>query len=366
MTGHSNLPADTDHPISDAELNKRLAQHGVALRPSAGEAGRWPAGWLPGDDPVEIDLDADSLPPRGGGIEGGGCTDGYVEHQGEPDTPTPNPLPQERGLYEPLHPAAVFDTGARVRFLDALAGHGNVRSAAAQVGVSRETVYRARRRYADFARCWDMALVHARARYEAELAARAVDGVRVPVFVRGEHVATYRRHDARYLLAHLARLDRRIAEDPDMARDAGQFDRLLAAMAGHEPLEDFDAVADTLRKDRSGSAPNIPPTRDEYVSYARSEALADQSAQSDPGHSDLSESDPAEQADRDQAEADAMHRSAQAAGQDWDAWDAAGADLLDRVLAEEAAVEATRKIEREGSVTCVNTAPPDMVGEVPD
>lgn len=109
----------------------------------------------------------------------------------------------------------VFDLPMRVRFLDVLASCGEVSGAARHIGVSRETVYRARRRYADFAALWDAALVHARARAEGELATRAFQGVDVPVFHGGVHVATWRKHEPRYLFAHLERLDRRIAQDQD-------------------------------------------------------------------------------------------------------------------------------------------------------
>lgn len=301
------------HPQSDRKVNACLAQYGVALRPPPGRPGQWPGGWLPGDDPVAIEL--------------------------------------REGEY-PIHPAAVFDVPARIRFLDALAGHGNVRAAAASVGVSRETVYRARRRYADFAHCWDAALVHARARYEAELATRAIDGVAVPVFVRGEHVATWRRHDARYLLAHLARLDRRVEEQPEAVARAGRFDQLLAAMAGHAPLDDFaEALTETRRCDDPVPR-DMPPTREEYILYARSDATM---GPPPAGH---------ETADWYDAEAEAMDECANEAAQQWDAWQAAGMALLDRVLAGKAAGDAARESEARDSVTCVNT-PQDSANVAP-
>ena len=116
----------------------------TAYRCTAAGDKQWPAGWLPGDEPVAIVCDEDA---------------------------------------DPFAHVRVFDREARVRFLDVLADSGNVSRAAARVGVSRETAYRARRRHADFARVWDAALVHARARGEAELASRALDGVAVPVKV---------------------------------------------------------------------------------------------------------------------------------------------------------------------------------------
>ncbi len=293
-------------PPSDREINARLAQYGVALRPPPGKPGQWPAGWLPGDDPVAIEL-------------------------GE-------------GAY-PVHPAAVFDTPARIRFLDALAGHGNVRAAAGLVGVSRETVYRARRRYPDFAQCWDAALVHARARHEAELATRAIDGVAVPVFVRGEHVATFRKHDARYLLAHLARLDRRVEQDPQAVARAGRFDQLLAAMAGHAPPPDFAEAAEATRDWRDPAAGGLPPTREEYAAYARGEALRARRDAADRSDGEAQGEDDAE------AENAAMDEAGIEAQDAWERWEAEGAALLDRVLAGDTAGEN----EAQESVTCVNT-----------
>src|SRR5690606_37988113 len=146
----------------------------------------------------------------------------------------------------------VFDTARQVRFLDALATCGEVRAAAARVGVSRETVYRARRRDPQFKRLWDAALVHARAQAEAELATRALHGIEVPVFVRGEHVATWRRHDARLLLAHLRRLDRRVEDDHAATVRAERFDELLAGLAGHAPSAD-------LAEDLAGAARERDP-----------------------------------------------------------------------------------------------------------
>ena len=66
----------------------------------------------------------------------------------------------------------VFTPERKVRFLDALAAHGNVRVAAARVGLSRSGVYLARRRDAEFAAGWQAALVRARDHAEAVLAER--------------------------------------------------------------------------------------------------------------------------------------------------------------------------------------------------
>ncbi|MGB3737746.1 MAG: hypothetical protein WA948_00160 [Pontixanthobacter sp.] len=154
------------------------------------------------------------------------------------------------------HTPTKFDTTARIRFLDCLASHGNVRSAAARVGVSRETAYRTRRRDRGFAAMWDAALIHARSAAEAELATRALDGVPVQIYARGEHVATWHRQDTRLLLAHLGRLDARIADDHAANMNAEHFDQRLAAMAGHRALEDFSEAVRTIHA--QGASAGIP------------------------------------------------------------------------------------------------------------
>ena len=213
-----------------------------AVRPAPGK-GPWPKGWLPGDPPVQC-VDADAL-----GAE--------LEH-------------------DPAAATRLFDAAARVRFLDCLATLGEVRAAAARVGVSRETCYRARRRWPDFARLWDAALLHARARAEGELASRAYDGTKVPVFVRGECVATWRRHDPRWLAMLLARLDRKAEECGEAAEAAAHFDELLALHAGHEAPEGFADAAGLWDKGgqrrADDEAPRIP-TRREYVAWFVSDAI---------------------------------------------------------------------------------------------
>lgn len=349
MSAHENFPATPENPLPDAEVNARLAQYGVCLKRSPGKE-KWPEGWWPGDDPVQIDLGSDScLPPHGGGIEGGGHAgigEAFVQQAG---TPTPGPSLEGGEYWQPIHPAALFDAPARVRFLDALACHGNVRAAAARVGVSRETVYRARRRYVDFARAWDAALVHARVQSEQELATRATEGVATPVFLRGEHVATFYKHDACYLLAHLARLDRKVETNPDAEKRAECFDQLLAAMVGHEAPEDFIEAVESARERSVGTPADVPPSREEYRRHARCEAIFD------APEPDLT---PEERDEHEELEAEEMARADEEAGEAWDAWHAAGAALVDRVLAG----ENPAKSGGDDSVRGVNTPagiPPD-------
>ena len=289
MTDLAPQTYPTDAPMSDAQVNARLAQYGVKLRPPIGDPKQWPAGWLPGDEPMEVVC------------------------EGEED---------------PYAHVRVFDAAARVRFLDCLADSGNVAKAAARVGVSRETAYRARRRHADFARVWDAALVHARARAEAELTSRALEGVAVPGMVRGEHVATYRKHDARYLLANLARLDRRIEADPGAVARSEHFDELLAAIAGHAAPEDFAEAAPSSRSD-------VPPTREDYVAHAR-----------------MAASKACDRRGSYEEEFAAMETAEREAAERFDAWKAQGNALVEAILE---GPEHGASSEPEDSVTCVNT-----------
>ncbi|MBM0170923.1 hypothetical protein [Altererythrobacter sp. C41] len=290
-------------PLSDAALDARLAEYGVALRPPAGDK-PWPGGWLPGDPPILIDTG-----------DTGDAADPYAASR-------------------------VFDTERRVRFLDALATCGEVRAAAARVGVSRETCYRARRRDPDFKRLWDAALVHARAQAEAELATRALHGIEVPVFVRGEHVATWRRHDARLLLAHLGRLDRRVEDDHAATARAERFDELLAGLAGHAPPADLaeDLAGAARERDPADTAAQVglPPTRAEILAHAR-DRLLDKFALEDWDAWDADEG----AADEDEAgeggagedDADTLAAAEAEVAARYDAWQAQGMARLDAILA---------------------------------
>ena len=168
------------------------------------------------------------------GRAGDGCTaavtDARLCH-----APPPQPLPAGEGLSDPI-----FTPALKLRFLDELSQHGNVRVAVARIGVSRSGLYLARRRDAAFAAGWVAALREARWHAEAVLAERALDGVEEQVFYRGEVIAVRRRYDTRLLLAHLARLDALCAEP---GADA-PFDAALASAAG--------LAATVPQRDRAG------------------------------------------------------------------------------------------------------------------
>ncbi|MEM7689966.1 MAG: hypothetical protein AAF291_13170 [Pseudomonadota bacterium] len=125
-----------------------------------------------------------------------------------------------------------FTRALQAAFLRRLADSGEVRVAVSALSVSHQTVYRMRRACRVFARGWDAALVIARERAEDMLASRAMHGVEEEVYYHGEVVATRRRYDARLLLAHLARLDRK-AERADIAGLAENFDAVVEAFETH-------------------------------------------------------------------------------------------------------------------------------------
>ena len=132
----------------------------------------------------------------------------------------------------------IFTPARKLRFLDELARHGNVRVAAARVGVSRSGAYLARSRDAAFAKAWRGALVFGRDCAVEEMAVRAIEGWEEPVFYRGRQVAVRRRHDARLLLAHIARLDKACADgeggDAGSEELAARFDALRGALVGEQ------------------------------------------------------------------------------------------------------------------------------------
>ena len=147
-----------------------------------------------------------------------------------------------------------WDAGRKVRFLHALALKGDVRAACARVGMSRQSAYVLRRRDGDFARGWAGALVLARDHAEEVLATRALDGVEEAVWFHGEQVGVRRRHDARLLLAHLARLDRQAEAllGLDSGEElAGRFDEVLAMVAGTRPEAAFFERDDLMGAQRS-------------------------------------------------------------------------------------------------------------------
>jgi hypothetical protein len=222
-------------------------------------------GWIPADR--DIGLRGENVvreTARGTAATGGGGGDsgldaalhgeaGPLHHRS--DGPPPHAGEELRNInhnsWTPARKAA---------FLHHLAEAGNVRAAAARVGLSHQSAYVARRRDRAFDAAWAAALVLARGAAEEALGTRALDGIEEAVWFRGEKVGTRRRHDSRLLLAHLARLDRQ-AEESRAGELAGRFDELLAVVAGEQPGEALSAFTDN----RDEAAPLVPLAREAWA-----------------------------------------------------------------------------------------------------
>ncbi len=160
----------------------------------------------------------------------------------------------------------VFIPQAQGAFLASLAYRGNVRLACRAASVSAQTVYRARRRSAGFARAWDAALASARVVAEDALADRALEGWEEPVFYHGEEIARRRRYSDRLLLAHLARLDA-VAAREGVAEGLAVLDDQIEALERGEALEEVakapsdESRPDSLEQDPVPSVPScrVPP-----------------------------------------------------------------------------------------------------------
>ncbi len=121
----------------------------------------------------------------------------------------------------------------QVAFIEALADQGSVSRAVLRVGMSLESAYRLRRRpeAKAFADAWRSAQAHATQKLVDVAFERAIDGVAVPVFHRGEVVGE-KRHYSDTLLMFLLRY-----QDPSRY---GAFARLM-------PVRVPDIRADNAR-----------------------------------------------------------------------------------------------------------------------
>lgn len=211
-------------------------------------------------------------------------------------------------------------------FLDHLAQHGNVRAACARVGLSRDAAYRLRRRDGDFARGWGAAMVLAHDAGTELLASCATEGTEHRVYFHGELVDTYRRIDARLLLAHLARLDK-AADDKQARADAARFDELLAVIAGEPVPEALQAKDDILPVDREQLA------RERAVEFQ--EALEEEFERQDEEEDELSlEIDEIleRREEREAALAEAFARGRADGLRQRDAWRDGAHEFIDRLL----------------------------------
>ena len=176
----------------------------------------------------------------------------------------------------------------QVAVVQAMAACGCIREACGKVGISAEAVYELRRRPdAQSFRCaMDTALDGASDRVEDGVFGRAINGVEVPHYYKGELVGTHRRYDERLAMFILRyrkpyrygrHLDRRIgAPHPERAA-LGMADMLtwVAADAHRDALgarrqvvtelarEDEEENWDTANLFRWGPAAGAPPEEEE-------------------------------------------------------------------------------------------------------
>jgi len=216
----------------------------------------------------------------------------------------------------------------KLRFLDHLAQHGNVRAACARVGLSREAAYRLRRRDGDFARGWAAAMVLAREAAVELLADCATEGIEHRVYFRGELVDSYRKIDTRLLLAHLARLDAAIRDDKAQ-RDAARFDEVLAAVAGEAAPEELLGRDHLVPLDRSAAAIKIGEEAEKELreEFKREDADGVRAAL------DIIERQEFDLARRD-AEMDVYDDGLDEGKRTWDLWRAHACGYVDFVLAD--------------------------------
>lgn len=187
------------------------------------------------------------------------------------------------------------------RFLIVLSMTGSVTEACGEVGLSRESAYRLRRKPEGrlFARLWDAARLIARDRLADEAIERAMKGTVETVVYHGEEVGTRQRHDNRHLQWTLGRLDREASRYEEQSaparRAAGAFDALLEMLGGD--AEDAETMLGVLDEDTGDQRWRRPPPEDEASLIARFEEAREllRIENSDPADIDVSDLDPAEQ-----------------------------------------------------------------------
>lgn len=146
----------------------------------------------------------------------------YAPRRGHCRVPAfaPVPLRSRAHGWTPMKQAA---------FLGALAVTGSVRAAALRVGLSRESVYRLRRKPGaqSFARAWDAVLrrpvERARKFTHEEVPVRALHGLLKPLIYAGRHVATTQKADNSALLRMVRQLQRSACGGMDWDEAVGSF-----------------------------------------------------------------------------------------------------------------------------------------------
>jgi hypothetical protein len=157
--------------------------------------------------------------------------------------------------FEPAHPRPRFDgwtPGRQVAFIRALAESGCVADACRAVGMSERSAYalRARTDAISFRNAWEVALDFAIRRLSDAALSRAIHGVAVPMFYRGEQVGERRLYNERLAMFLLRYRDPRRYGRWNDRREPG----------GHLEVEAFafaEAVA-AVRDDAGLHAAEVP------------------------------------------------------------------------------------------------------------
>ena len=123
------------------------------------------------------------------------------------------------------------------KFLDALVQTRHVEESAKLVGLSRETLYRHRRKNPAFKLAWEQAIEHRDIWLRDEAMRRVRQGFKQPVYYKGKRIETLRRHNDQLLVqllrievARQERLERRAAEAAGEKKD--ELDEILELIDG--------------------------------------------------------------------------------------------------------------------------------------
>lgn len=190
------------------------------------------------------------------------------------DTPSPD-TPQFARWTQP----------AMAAFLRALSATHSVATAARSIGLSRQSAYwlRARLKGQPFDIAWEAAFQHGYDELAQAALDRALHGVEVPVFHKGEQVGTRRHYDERLTCFLLAARNRYGAQRLGRYTAAGEFwserwDRLLSRVE-HGPLDwerldPQDAYSNVPRDAAAAAEPSEEERRERRDSEDRQAATA--------------------------------------------------------------------------------------------
>lgn len=147
--------------------------------------------------------------------------------------------PQHGHTDPPPRPGDRWTAPKMAAFLRQLSATHSVSAAARSVGMSRQSAYRLRSRMKGgaFDLAWDVAFHHSYDNLAHAALERALNGVEIPIFHKGEQVGSYRRFDERLTVALLALSTARGnvpllgKHAPEAERHAARFEALLAEVA---------------------------------------------------------------------------------------------------------------------------------------